>query len=143
MFDSPLVQNGGKADLLGAAASGLCLIHCLATPFLFVAQAGVATHHAESPAWWGWIDISLLIVSLAAVYWAVKKTAKQWIKIAFSVSWIFLVFIIFNEKFEGFHLAEAWIYVPTVSLVLLHLYNRKYCYCEDEPCQTISEEHSI
>ena len=31
-----------KSDLWGAFASGLCLIHCLATPFIFLAQAGAA-----------------------------------------------------------------------------------------------------
>ncbi len=143
MSDIQLTQNARKSDLLGAIASGLCLVHCLATPFLFVAQAGMATQHGTSPVWWGLIDITLLLVSFAAVYWAAKKTSWQWMKIALTVSWVFLAMIILNEKFEGFHLAEAWIYVPTVSLVLLHLYNRKYCYCEDEICSTISEEKSI
>ncbi|MCI4667320.1 MAG: MerC domain-containing protein [Bacteroidia bacterium] len=138
MLDIQLKQEKRKSDVLGATASGLCLIHCLATPFLFVAQAGVSGHHEASPAWWGAIDIILLVVSLAAVYWAVKKTSKQWIKIALILSWVFLAFLIFNEKFEGIHLAEAWIYVPTASLIVLHLYNRKYCYCDDEEhCETV------
>lgn len=151
MLDTLRIQNKRRSDLLGAAASGLCLIHCLATPFLFVAQAGLADHHdhhghhghGASPSWWGFIDIAFLLLSLAAVYWSVQKSTKQWMKIALSVSWIFLAFIILNEKFAFFHLAEAWIYVPALSLVGLHLYNRKYCSCEEEECYIQAEENSL
>lgn len=140
MINTQSLQNKSNSDLLGAGASFLCLIHCLATPFLFVAQAGVATHHVESPAWWGLIDITLLVVSLAAVYWAAQKSSRQWVKIALSVSWLCLALIILNEKVEGVHLAEEWIYLPTVCLIGLHLYNRKYCQCEDEECCAIPGE---
>ena len=134
MSSSQLSLTKDKSDLLGAFASGLCLIHCLATPFLFVAHAEVSTHahHAASPVWWGLIDVALLFVSFAAVYWAAKNSSKDWMKFALYFSWITLASIILNEKLEGFHLAEAWIYAPTVSLVVLHLYNRQYCQCNDE-----------
>jgi len=135
MSKTQTLPNKRKSDVLGAFASGLCLIYCLATPLLFVAQAG--SHHAEGPAWWGLIDITLLLVSLAAVVWAAKNTSKNWMKWALSASWLALAFIIVNEKAEAFHLAEAWIYVPTVSLIFLHVYNTRYCYCEDDECQTL------
>ncbi|MEL6694931.1 MAG: MerC domain-containing protein [Bacteroidota bacterium] len=145
MMDLQL-KNSRTSDILGASASTLCLIHCLATPLLFVAQAEAvhhehdhAHHHAAGPSWWGMIDIALLFVSLAAVYWTIKNTSKQWMKIAISASWVILAMIILNEKFELLHIAEAWIYAPTVSLVLLHLYNRKYCQCEDEDCPVPAE----
>lgn len=143
MIDLQIIQNKRTSDIVGAAASSLCLIHCLLTPFLFVAQAGISTHHEASPQWWGFIDTALLLVSLAAVYWAVKNSSRQWMKIALSASWVLLAIIILNEKIEGFHLAEEWIYVPTVSLVALHLYNRKYCQCEDETCCTDSEQKAL
>ena len=106
---------------------------------VFIAQAGSVVHHAESPLWWNLIDVLMLIVSLFAVYWAVKNTSKRWIKYALSASWIFLALIILNEKFEGFHLVEELIYIPTLSLVLFHLYNRKYCHCKDEESCTTPE----
>lgn len=66
------LKNSRTSDILGASASTLCLIHCLATPLLFVAQAEAvhhehdhAHHHAAGPSWWGMIDIALLFVSLA------------------------------------------------------------------------------
>lgn len=143
MNDLKLNQNTRKSDVLGAAVSGIYLIHCLATPFLFVAQSGVTTPHKKSPVWRGLIDMIWLMVSRVAAYWAAKKNSRKWMKIALPASWAFLAIIILNEKFEGFHIAETWIYVPTVSLVILHLYNMKYCQCQDETCCTISEEKSI
>ncbi|MEL6589260.1 MAG: MerC domain-containing protein [Bacteroidota bacterium] len=149
MISTQVAQTKSRSDIWGAAASGFCLIHCLATPFLFVAQAGIADHHdhhghGASPTWWGFIDISLLVVSLAAVYWSVKKSSKQWMKIALYASWAFLAFVILNEKFEFLHLAEAWIYVPALSLVGLHLYNRRKSNSkEDEDCCELPEENSI
>ncbi len=145
MSSSPLTKNTRSADLWGAAASTLCLIHCLATPFLFVAQAEIAGHHGhgEHPLWWGLIDVALLIVSLAAVYWAAKNSSKAWMKVALGLTWALLAFIIINEKLELIHLAEAWIYVPAVSLVGLHFYNWKYCQCEDEACATPLEQEPV
>ncbi|WNJ19165.1 MerC domain-containing protein [Pontibacter sp. G13] len=140
MISTQLDSKKSSSDIFGALASGLCLIHCVATPFLFAAQAGAAHHdhhhhhHGASPEWWGWIDLTLLVVSAVAIYWAVKRSSKQWVKIALWASWAFLTFIILNEKMELLHLAEAWIYAPAVSLVALHLYNRKYCQCEDDAC---------
>ncbi len=133
-----LVKNASqsKSDLLGGLTSSLCLVHCLLTPFLFVAQAGISGHHhhAKGPWWWGGIDVLFLVLSLAAVYWSVQKTSKQWLKYAFVVSWLALSLVIFNEKIEGFHLPEEVIYLPTLGLIFLHLYNRKYCQCTDERC---------
>lgn len=119
----------GKIDILGAASSSLCLIHCFATPYLFIIQAGIATQHKEAPLLWNMLDILLLVVSLFAVYMASKRTSKKWVKYALFISWIFLAGIILNEKVEGIDLPEGLIYLPSLSLVTLHLYNRKYCYC--------------
>ncbi|MEM9025186.1 MAG: MerC domain-containing protein, partial [Bacteroidota bacterium] len=55
-----LTLSKNNPDMFGAVASGLCLIHCLATPFLFVAGAGAHAHHPESPFWWGLIDVVFL-----------------------------------------------------------------------------------
>ena len=47
-----------KADTVGAAASFLCMIHCVATPFLFVAQACASTCCSAAPTWWRAIDFA-------------------------------------------------------------------------------------
>ena len=63
-----------KPNIIGSAASFLCLIHCIATPFLFVAQAELAHHTHNHPAWWGLLDILFLVVSFFAVLWSAKST---------------------------------------------------------------------
>ena len=136
MFNLQFVQKNQKFDLLGASASTLCLIHCVITPFLFVAEASVTAHHhhhhGHTPLWWSVIDILFIIISFFAIYFAVKTTSKNWVKYALFACWGFLTFIILNEKLEGFHLAEEWVYIPALTLVGLHLYNRRYCQCEDD-----------
>lgn len=137
-----LSQN--KSDLLGSLASGICLIHCLATPFLFMAHLEVGHmhdahghehghHHGASPFWWQMIDVAFLAISFLAVFWSAKNSTKQWMKIALYASWAFLAMVIINEKLALFHWVEEIIYLPTLALIGLHLYNRRYC-CENDDC---------
>lgn len=123
-----------KSDLIGIIASALCFLHCLATPLLFVAHAGFTITEESHPWWWGTLDILFLAISFFAVYWSTANTAKRWIKYGFWSLWIILTLIIVNEKWEIGHLAEEVIYLPTLGLVFLHFYNRRYCQCEDEHC---------
>ncbi len=123
-----------KSDWIGMFASGLCLVHCLATPFLFIAQAGIGAHGDAHPSWWGFLDIVFLVLSFFAVYWSIRKTNQSWIKVGFGLIWLLLALIVMNEKFEIFHLPEVAIYPPTLGLIFLHFYNRQYCQCDDETC---------
>ena len=49
-------------------------------------------------------------------------------------AWIILTSLILNELFEVAHIAEAFTYVAATSLCGLHVYNLKYCQCDDEDC---------
>ena len=128
------VQFTSKSDVIGAAASGLCLIHCLATPFLFVAQAGLLTNGKSHPQWWGILDLVFLLISLIAIWWSAKATSKKWMRMALWVSWSVLAVVVANEKLSLFPIAEQAVYVPAVSLIFFHLYNRRYCQCNNETC---------
>jgi len=123
-----------KPDILGTIASSLCLIHCVATPFIFIAQAGAITCCDTTPVWWKSIDYIFLGISFMAIYWSTKATTNNTIKILLWVSWFALLIVILNEKLELFPLAEAAIYFPALALVILHLYNRKYCRCKTDKC---------
>lgn len=123
-----------KSDIIGGIASALCFLHCLMTPLLFVAQAGLLMEEASHPWWWGIIDLGFLTISFLAVYWSAKKTSKQWIKYAFWSQWVLLAMIIVNEKLGIAHLAEEVIYLPTIALIGLHFYNRHFCRCEKDNC---------
>jgi hypothetical protein len=119
-----------KPDSIGAIASTLCLIHCVATPFIFLAQSiGV-------PSWWGFLDYVFLIISFFAVHRSAQTTSKKWIKTALWFSFISLLMVIMNEKSEWFYLNEKIIYIPTIALIILHLYNKKYCQCNNTKCCT-------
>ena len=123
-----------KSDLIGSSASTLCLVHCLATPFLFVTHAGHLHGHHSHPFWWGALDILFVLISLVAVFWSAKNTSKNWMRYALYTSWLLLSFVILNEKFEFIHLQEEVIYIPSLMLIILHFYNRKYCKCVDDSC---------
>ncbi len=123
-----------NSDLYGAFASGLCLIHCVATPFLFM--AGPSTIHMDelSPWWWGILDYLFIGIAFLAVYRSAQTTSLQWMKYALYISWVAMSLILLNEKFEVAHLMEEVIYIPAVALVVLHLYNRKHCKCATDHC---------
>ena len=56
-----------KADIIGASASLLCMIHCLATPFLFFIKSSASLCCSETPVWWKSLDYLFLTVGFFAV----------------------------------------------------------------------------
>ena len=125
-----------KTDLIGAIASTLCLIHCIATPFIFIAQSCSMVCCDSAPVWWSVIDYFFLVISFFAVYRSTQTTASYWIKPFLWLSWSVLFIIIMNEKITWFHLSEQAIYFPALTLIGLHLYNKKYCQCNTTKCCT-------
>ncbi|WP_271783219.1 MerC domain-containing protein [Aquimarina algiphila] len=125
-----------NSDTLGILASGLCLLHCLFTPFLFLAHTGSALFHEGYSFWWKSLDIIFLGLSFIAIRQSTKTTTNLKIKYAFWSTWLLLFIIILNEKLSIFPLPEEVIYVVSLSLVGLHFYNKKYCSCEGEKCCT-------
>jgi len=132
-----IVNIQRSSDIVGAAASTLCLIHCLLTPLLFVVQAGIAHGHSSHPYWWGVLDWMFAAISLFAVAWSARKTSLKWVGIALWISWVALIALIANEKTGWVQLAEWTIYVPAILLVLLHLYNHQSSHirCDGNACK--------
>ncbi|MEM7552260.1 MAG: MerC domain-containing protein [Bacteroidota bacterium] len=131
-----MINVTSKSDVFGAVASGLCMVHCFATPFLFIAQTASVGSSEVTPAWWSSIDYLLLGISFIAVFRSVQTTSKTWIKYALWFSWSILAIVIFNEKLGFMHLNEGIIYIPALSLIVLHIYNRRYCQCKIDECCT-------
>ena len=124
-----------QSDVVGAVASGLCVVHCIATPFLFVVQScSVSGVCASGPGWWSFLDYLFIAITFFAVYYSVKNTSKDWMKYALYASWALLTLLIVNEKAAVLPIAESWKYGAAFTLVSLHLYNRKYCRCADDGC---------
>ena len=51
-------------DKIGIISSSLCMIHCMGTPFIFIAKACTTTCCSNAPTWWLMIDYLFLIISL-------------------------------------------------------------------------------
>ncbi|MBQ0733555.1 MerC domain-containing protein [Aquimarina celericrescens] len=116
-------------------ASSLCLVHCLATPFLFLAHTGLIISEGTHPIWWKSLDFIFLGLSFMAIRRSSKTTSKPKMKYAFWISWLLLFVIVINEKLSMFPIPEETIYLASSLLVVLHVYNLKYCQCEQECCK--------
>ena len=91
-----------KSDALGAIASGLCILHCLATPFFFIASACSLSCCNNAPLWWQWMDYVFLGISFFAIKYATKSSSKDWVVQGLWVAWVALFIAILNIKWNGF-----------------------------------------
>ncbi|MEM7372464.1 MAG: MerC domain-containing protein [Bacteroidota bacterium] len=133
-FQGTFLRKNATSDTLGAFASALCALHCVATPLIFLAHASTADHHASAPLWWGILDYFFLIISFVAIHYSAKKTSLRWMPFALYFAWALLAGYILIETFHLFHLSHALIYFPAFGLVFLHVYNRRHCRCEEDDC---------
>jgi len=118
-----------NSDNIGAISSTICAIHCMATPFLFIAKSCSTTCCEQTPLWWKTIDVLFLIISFIAIYYSFKNSNNNYIKLSLSINWLFLAFIIFNDFINFFTIPHWIIYIPAFILVFIHSYNKKYCLC--------------
>ncbi len=123
-----------KPDVLGATASVLCIIHCLATPLIFIAHTCAVGGGKSAPSWWGGLDYVFLVISFFAIKQSIKNSSKSIIKFALGFNWVVLFLLILNETFSWFYLPETVTHVVALLLALLHLYNVRYCQCKNEAC---------
>jgi len=114
-----------KSDFIGVSVGALCLIHCIATPFLFVAQTYSISKSMESPIWWEFLDFIFLLLSFMAVYRSTKTSQRAIIGKSMWFFWICLTFGILNEKLAWLPLSEIFLYIPAIALITLHLFNHK------------------
>ena len=117
-------------DNIGATFSTLCVIHCFATPFLFITQSYILV----VPGWWQALNYVFLLLSFFAVYKTSQNSSNQIVKILLYIFWGILATLLISEEFELFHLPEFITYSTGLTLAGLHIYNKKYCQCDDEEC---------
>ena len=123
-----------RFDAVGAFSSTLCMIHCIATPIFFIASTCSASCCAMAPAWWQWLDYLFLFISFFAIQRATKSSVSDNVVIGLWSSWVALFVLIINIKLQWFQIAENLKFIPAFALVLLHLYNMKFCQCESNEC---------
>lgn len=128
-----------KSDTFGILASVLCIIHCIATPIIFIAHSTTINSREMTPSWWSSLDYIFLLISFLAVARSARNTSKNFMKIALWISWIGLFLVIINEKLHWISLPETVTYAFAFGLAVLHIYNLKYCQCKTEECCSYKE----
>jgi hypothetical protein len=82
------------------------------------------------------LNYIFLAVSFIAVYYSVKNSSNLFIKVLLYLFWIWLSLLILNEEFMIFSILELYTYISAICLSVLHVYNLKYCRCDNEECCT-------
>ena len=125
-----------KPDSIGSIASMLCLVHCLATPFIFITQACTMSCCAGAPTWWQSIDYIFIVISFFAILRSTQTSSNKIIKIALWTTWFLFFISIINKIIGLFYMNPNFTYATGIILASLHLYNLKYCQCENDTCCT-------
>lgn len=123
-----------SSDSIGAFASGLCMLHCLATPIFFIVSACSSACCNNAPAWWQWMDYMFLAISFFAIQNSSKSSSKEWVIQGLWINWSVLLFFIINAKLGWFYIMPNLKFLPAFGLVFLHMYNMKYCQCDIKEC---------
>ncbi len=131
-------KNQSAADFFGAAVSSLCLIHCVLTPFVFVAKPildGVGVHSGhEHTGWWGMLDPVFLTLSLLAVWYAAYHTPFLKIRLLFWAFWIVFATGLLLEM-NASPIGEWLMYAGSIALATTHVFNYRYCKaCSNNRC---------
>jgi len=123
-----------NSDRIGVLSSGLCMLHCFATPFLFLSQSSLIFISVDFTLTWFILNYVFLFISFIAIYHSVKNSTNRFIRIFLYLFWVVLSGLIINESLEIFSIPEAATYFSASSLICLHIYNLRYCRCDDKDC---------
>ena len=125
-----------NSDQIGAVSSGLCMLHCFATPFLFLSQSSLIFISLDFTLPWFIINYIFLFISFIAIYYSVKNSSNRFIRISLYVFWALLSGLIINESLGILSIPETATYLSASSLICLHIYNLNYCRCDNDDCCT-------
>ena len=125
-----------NSDYIGATSSGLCMLHCFATPFIFLSQSAAINISQEITFLWYLLNYMFLLISFIAIYYSVKNSSNFLVKVLLYSFWISLSALIINEALLLFPIPELYTYISAFTLITLHMYNLKYCRCNDDECCT-------
>ena len=123
-----------NSDYIGASTSGLCMLHCFATPLIFLSQAAAINISPEITFLWYSLNYMFLFISFIAIYYSVKNSSNFLVKVLLYLFWLLLSALIINEGLSIFPVPELYTYISAFSLSSLHIYNLKYCRCDDDEC---------
>ena len=125
-----------NSDYIGVTSSAFCMLHCFATPFLFLSSPLSLSISQEFTLLWYLLNYIFLFLSFIAIYHSVKNSTNIFVKVFLYLGWVSLASLIIIETFEIISIPEIYTYFSGFSLAILHVYNLKYCRCEDDECCT-------
>ena len=123
-----------NSDYIGASTSGLCMLHCFATPLIFLSQSAAINISLDITFLWYSLNYMFLLISFIAIYYSVKNSSNFLVKVLLYLFWLLLSALIINEGLSIFPVPELYTYISALSLSSLHIYNLKYCRCDDDEC---------
>lgn len=123
-----------NSDYIGASTSGLCMLHCFATPLIFLSQSAAINISLDITFLWYSLNYMFLFISFIAIYYSVKNSSNFLVKVLLYLFWLLLSALIINEALSIFPVPELYTYISAFSLSSLHIYNLKYCRCDDDEC---------
>lgn len=121
-----------NADLIGVWASGLCAVHCAATPLLFAVQASAhfgqhIAGEAVLPWYWAALDWAFLVLAFVAILYTSRQLAATCVKWGMWAAWSVIAAVILSETLHLHILSHGFMYVGAFALIGLHLYNHRQC----------------
>ncbi len=117
------------SDWLGAAASGLCAIHCTLTPLFFAAKPVLESTiggHAVNQSLWASLDFVFLALSLLAVWYSARHTVHTTLKWVLWVAWAVFAIGLLAEPLE-LSFGPWFMYAGSIALVIAHIQNYRHC----------------
>ena len=123
-----------NSDYIGASTSGLCMLHCFATPLIFLSQSAAINISMEITFLWYSLNYVFLLISFIAIYYSVKNSSNFLVKVLLYLFWLLLSALIINEALSIFPVPELYTYISAFSLSSFHIYNLQYCRCDDDEC---------
>ena len=107
-----------KSDIVGILGSGLCLVHCLMLPVIFIGMGGSGSMHGLMG---HDLDYLFLFVAWIAVYFTTKKTDSRLVKF---LLWGFLLICSIGIIFHDYApFVQYIIYLGSTGLIVSHLIN--------------------
>lgn len=123
-----------NSDRIGVVSSSLCMLHCFATPFLFLTQSSLIFLSLDFTLPWLLINYVFLFISFIAIFFSVKNSSNKIIRVLLYLFWFLLSGLIINESLGILSIPETATYLSASSLICLHIYNLNYCRCDNEDC---------
>ncbi|HEY0264434.1 MAG TPA: MerC domain-containing protein [Granulicella sp.] len=139
---NPLARLHRHADTAGAAASTLCMIHCLLTPVILSVFPGIVSY-LPGDAWFHRIlAAGILLLGGAAFLPGLRLHRKLFLLAPIAAGMALILFVAWSGESLSEHVEVMLSIAGSLLLITAHLLNRSFCHacrtCSDHghPCAT-------